>query len=291
MLPETAQKLQPYAHSILTNTATEKQLAAFANSERSLPVAMTSAGDVTASYVVNTNTNSWNYVGFANAPEGSIAIIPIKGVLMKTDWCGEFGTMNLARVVRDAANSPNIAAILLCADGPGGQVYGTGTLADAVKDARAQKPVFAHVEEGMAASATYWSIINAVKIYLSRGTDMVGSIGVYQTIADYRGMYEKEGIKVIDVYSSKSPEKNMNWRKAFDENDLTKLVTELDFIDDVFMGAVRAARGTALNEDALKGDMYYAENAISMGLADGIMSLESTINELFNRSKGSLTIG
>lgn len=291
MLPEAGQKLQPYAESILTNKASEQQLSGFANDDRQVPIAMSANGNVFAATVFKPETNSWYYTGFADAPEGSIAIIPIKGVLMKRDWCGEFGMMSLARVVRDANASPNIIGIMLQAEGPGGQVYGTGTLADAVKNAN--KPVFAHVEEGMAASATYWSIVNAEKIYLSRGTDAVGSIGVYQTIADYKAGYASRGIKVIDVYSPKSPEKNASWREAFDpENPSTKrLEKELEFIDDTFMDAVTQARGKALNTDALKGDMYYAQNAITMGLADGIMSYESALEELFNRSKGSITIG
>jgi ClpP class serine protease len=52
------------------------------------------------------------------------------------------------------------------------------------------------IDDGIAASAAMWIASAAShEIYTTQKTDMVGSIGVYTTVADWYGYFAKEGFE------------------------------------------------------------------------------------------------
>ena len=98
----------------------------------------------------------------ANLPNGSVAVIPIRGIIMKDDVeCGPRGSVSITKDIKSADTNPNIKSILLVVSSPGGTTSYTDILSDAVTNCT--KPVVAFVE-GMAASAAYWIISGADKI-------------------------------------------------------------------------------------------------------------------------------
>ncbi len=227
------------------------------------------------------------YIGFDEAPKGSIAVIPITDAIMKYDYCGAYGTISYIQFLNDAEKSPNIIGTLIPLDTPGGEAYGSKNLSDAILNAR--KPVVSHINDGYCASAGVYIATPSDKILLAQPTDKIGSVGAYTTLVDVRGAYEKEGYKLITVYSPTSPEKNKAWREAF-ENDNTKLVEkDIQFLDSVFMKQVQSTRPN-LNKEVLDGGMYYAEEAIDKGLADGMATFQQAIEEVINLSRRSITI-
>jgi protease-4 len=238
----------------------------------------------------NADMNSYEYEGFGNAPQDSIAIIPIHDAIMKADYCGSMGTKSLTRIVNDADSSDNISAIILDLDTPGGEVFGTKELSDAI--GKTKKPVIAYISEGICASAGYYIACQADRILMHQPTDMIGSIGVYTTIIDPRGAYEKDGIKVHTVYSPKSASKNAEWRAIFDQDpaDTSLLEERLTFLDETFMNQVREGRGDKLNEEALEGGMFFTDQAIRLGLADGQASFDEVIEIAITLSRKSITI-
>jgi ClpP class serine protease len=229
------------------------------------------------------------YKGFENAPKGSVAVIPITDAIMKYDYCGAYGTKSIAAFIKDAVASKNVVGVLLDMDTPGGEVYGTKNLSDVI--GASTKPVVTHISDGYCASAGMYIASKSNKILMHQPTDKVGSIGVYTTLIDPRGAYEAKGFKVKTIYSPTSPEKNAAWIEAMEKDNDKPMKADLAYLDKVFMDQVRNGRGAKLNEDALKGGMYYTDEAIEMGLCDGYATFEQAIEEVINLSKGSLTIG
>jgi len=227
------------------------------------------------------------YKGFADAPKGSIAIIPITDVIMKYDFCGQFGTQTITNIIKDAEASQNVVGILLDMDTPGGEVYGTKNVSDAV--ANCKKPVVVHVNDGYCASAGYYIACGADRILMNQPATKVGSIGVYTTLMDFTGMYESKGVKVLTIYSPTSPEKNAAYLQAVKEGKTQLMEKELAYLDAVFMDQVRKGRGSKLNEKALAGGMYFTEEAISLGLCDGQATQEEAIDMIINLSGSSQT--
>jgi protease-4 len=213
--------------------------------------------------------------------------LPIHGAVMKNSQsCGPAGSLEKASIIKSAQGIDNIKAIILDIDSPGGMVDGTQTLVDAIK--ASDKPVIAYIQDGMAASAAYWIASAADEIFASQKTDVIGSIGVYTTIADFKSYYETLGLKLTDVYSSRSTEKNGDYKEAIDGKP-EKLVSKLDFIADEFISAVKENRTINLSAgDPFKGATYFAEEAIAIGLIDGIKSIEEVYQIAMDRGSTNI---
>lgn len=228
------------------------------------------------------------YVGFGNADKGSVAVISITDAIMKYDYCGAMGTVSINGYLQDAIASENITGILLNMDTPGGEVYGTKNLSDTVGNC--PKPIIAHINDGYCASAGMYIACKADKILMAQPTDQVGSIGVYTTLIDSKGAWEKQGYKLVTIYSPKSPDKNSNWHKAVEEGDVKPMEEELAFLDEIFMNQVKEGRGDKLKDEALRGGMFYTDKAIELGLCDGYASFDQAIEEVINLSDSSQII-
>ena len=213
-------------------------------------------------------------------PANSTVVVPISGAIMKEDAeCGPIGSMTIASFINEISQINNVATILLDIDSPGGMVDGTQTLSQAIKNS--PKKTIAYINDGMAASAAYWIASAADEIYCSQKTDVVGSIGVYVTFADFKAYYEKEGLKIHEIYSNRSSEKNKDYKDALAGN-YDGIKADLDFIADEFIAAVKTNRPN-INLSAgnpFKGATFYAEQALEIGLIDGIKSLNEILSEI-----------
>lgn len=209
------------------------------------------------------------YSSFNEAPEGSIAIHEISGPLIQEDFCGIPGTESLGRFVQEADYSSKIIAHIFKSNSPGGQVDGTETFSNIIKST--SKPSVAFIT-GMACSACYWSISGAKEIIASELTNTIGSIGVYSSLRDYSGYYEKAGIKNIDVYAPQSTEKNKPYRDALKGDDAA-LKENLSETASIFIEAIHTNRAGKLNvkvADPFKGGTYGSTTAKEIGLIDSI---------------------
>lgn len=212
----------------------------------------------------------------ANIPEGSTAVIPIRGEIMKYDqMCGPRGSMTMTDEIKKADANPKISSIVLVVDSPGGTVDYTDILAEAV--ASSKTPIISYVE-GMAASAAYWIISGSKKIIASSKIDRIGSIGVMMAFADMQPFYEAQGIVFHEFYATKSTDKNKDVNEVLDGKYDNYRKGVLDPINEEFHAAVKNNR-PGLNKDVLTGKMFYAPDAIEMGLIDEIGNLDYAIEE------------
>ena len=215
-----------------------------------------------------------------NIPEGSVAIIPVTGPIMKYNGeCGEAGSIHRIGWLMDAERRASIAAAVLMIDSPGGQVDGTQSFANAIKFF--SKPIIGFVDDGMAASAAMWLLSAADESYTSLESDQVGSIGVYTSILDYKGYLEMNGMKMHEIYAPQSTEKNKGYRDAISGN-YEAVLADLEVTADTFINAVeknRGGRATASKSDWSTGKLYYAKDAQRAGLIDGIKNFEQVVSK------------
>lgn len=223
-----------------------------------------------------------SFKGFDGA---NVAVIPVQGPLMKQDFCGDFGTANLANFFKLAESTRSVESIVLMIDSPGGTVDGTSSFADTIK--RSKKPVVAAVD-GLAASAAYWIASSANEIISTSKTDVIGSIGTMVSWTDYSEAKKANGVVLRQYYATKSVDKNRAFREA-NAGDGRMLVQEmLDPINNEFMGAVKNNRSGKLdleNEDVLTGKTYIAAKAKQSGLIDNIMSFDQAIKRSLQMAK------
>lgn len=234
----------------------------------------------------------YQYSGFKSAdiPQGATALIPIMGPMMKnSDWCTT-GAMELAQYVQQAEANSKIKDILLVFDGPGGMVQGTQTLADAVK--ATTKKTYGFVEDGMACSAHYWVLSCCDEIWSSHETNIIGSIGVYTQLADFKKYYAAQGLEIHEVYASQSSEKNKDFKDALKGNYDTLREGHLDPIAETFINHVKEQRGDKINlekGDPFKGAAKSSTWALSVGLIDRIGSLQELLSQMDNSNSNQFS--
>ncbi|MCC3862672.1 S49 family peptidase, partial [Emcibacteraceae bacterium Y4] len=184
----------------------------------------------------------------------------------------------LARDFTTALENPDVQAIVLNIDSPGGEVNGCAELADMVYEARGRKPVIAYAS-GDAASGAYWIAAAADEIVVSK-TSALGSIGV---VGVYQGGKDTDTVEVV---SSQSPFKRLD--PGSDEGR-ARLQKRIDAMAGVFVDAVAKYRGATaahVQEHYGSGDVFIGGDAVSQGLADRVGSFEKLLSELGGNGGG-----
>ncbi|RYZ63026.1 MAG: S49 family peptidase, partial [Chitinophagaceae bacterium] len=211
--------------------------------------------------------------GIEDAADNGVAVINLKGAVMKYDYCGAPGTQSLMKAL-DAANSnPSVSGIVLQIDSPGGSVDGTQQFANAVKNSK--KPVVAYIN-GMMASAAMWIGSAASQRIASSNTDIIGSIGTMASWADYKGAYESKGVKFHEVYATDSTQKNIGHREASQGNYEPLIKHTLDPMNNQFTAAIQA-NIPGVDPTVLNGAHYIATEAKKKGLVDKIGTFEQAV--------------
>lgn len=216
---------------------------------------------------------------FSDAPSGAAAIIPIHGTMLKYGTYCAYGTTELADQIREAADSSNISSVILDIDSGGGAVDAIAPIVDAISFARSKgKAVVAHCD--LCASAAYYAACYCDEIIASNEiSSEFGSIGVMMSFPDYAKYYEELGIKIHTIYSNLSDYKNAPFEAARKGDYKAIKDEELDPLARDFQNAVQTNRENLKKETEgiLRGRMFYAHDAIAVGLCDSIGPLSFAI--------------
>ncbi len=229
-----------------------------------------------------------------------VAMIPISGVLInRGEYFGDgsYATSYpaLTREINRAAADPSIRGIALLVNSPGGAADGILAPAQAIRDAKAVKPVIGIVGS-VAASGGYWLIAQADEIVLQDDFSRVGSIGVYTMHIDYSKMLDDAGIAVTVISSGKNKVDGHPFA-ALPASVRKDMQEEVDDLRLVFAREVAAGRSALSVEAALATEarVFSAFNprtqgrpAIEEKLADRMGSLSDVVGSLKRgRSPGS----
>jgi protease-4 len=214
-------------------------------------------------------------------------MISLTGKLMKqqASMGGGTSTVQARRDIRAAASDPDIGAILLRIDSPGGTAAGTKELADEIAAAKAKKPVWAYVED-MAASAAYWAASQASRI-IANETALIGSIGTYGVVQDTSGMAAMEGVKVHVIRAGAFKGAGTPGTEITAEH-LTEMQRTVDGLNEYFLAGVTAGRSmltAARVRELADGRAYLAAEAKTLGLIDAIGSFDQALSELQSQVK------
>lgn len=225
-------------------------------------------------------------------PDNSVFVLDIRGAIFKESTCCSVGTEDYCKLLDQAYANEKIIGIVCLIDSPGGQLSGTPTLYDALRNPA--KPTVSVINEGLMASAAYWLACGSDDIYATQKSDQVGSIGVFVQFEDRTKERELKGIKLISVYSDRSGQKNKPFRDALAGDD-TLLREDLNQAADLFREAVEQGRGARLKngkkgsaDDVFEGGLFYASKALQLGLIDGFGNLSTAIervSQLHNAKK------
>jgi protease-4 len=208
--------------------------------------------------------------------DNSTFVIPVIGPVLKYNGdCGEPGMIKRSGWLSDFQNCKKLTGLISWLDTPGGQADGTPQYADFIKTI--DKPKIAFVDGG-AYSAGAWIASAHDEIILSNKFAGFGSIGAYTTIWDFRGYFQKQGVKMHEIYPKESSEKNLAYRKALD-GDFTMITEDVAELARYFISNFADNRAGKLKNDSWnKGRTFKGQEAIDIGLADSIGNFDYAVS-------------
>lgn len=217
---------------------------------------------------------------------GSVALIPVHGVITKTSsfFSDLFGGTSLDRLeaaVLDAAADKSITSIVLHVDSPGGGVYGVDGVADTIAAVAKKKQVVAFTD-GMMASAAYWLASAASRIVATADAE-IGSIGVYAVHFDHSGELAAEGI-VPTLIKAGEHKAEANPFQPLSDEDRGAMQARIDAYYSLFTR--RVAKGRGVPVDTARGDAFGAgrvlgaQQAVSAGMADELGTIADVLRGL-----------
>lgn len=217
------------------------------------------------------------------ARQSGVLVIPVAGLLVaresNLDLCRmQTSYEGIRQQLAAGIGDPNVDAIVLELDSPGGAVVGCFELVDDIVAAKAIKPVHAIVHYN-AYSAAYAIASACTDITLSESSG-VGSIGVIMKHADFSQQLANDGVKVTTIF--RGARKNDLASDAPLSDDALAVVDErIDRYYGRFVDLVAANRqlpGAAVR--STEAGLYHGQAAVDAGLADRVESQQAAINRI-----------
>lgn len=188
---------------------------------------------------------------------------------------------SLAALIERAFTKGKPAAVALQINSPGGSPVQSSLIAARIRRLAQEKdiPVHGFVED-MAASGGYWLACAADKIWVDPSS-LVGSIGVIFASFGFPDLMARQGIerRVVTAGKSKSLADPFLPQKP---EDIARLKAIQTPIHDAFIAYVKSSRGSRLTgADLFNADIWVGQQAVDMGLVDGIGHLVPTLKSLY----------
>lgn len=212
-----------------------------------------------------------------------VAVLRLTGPIAASARGGaSLSDAGLASVIDRAFRKGRPAAVAIALNSPGGSPAQSALIGARIRRLadEHQVPVFAFVED-VAASGGYWLACAADEIWVDRAS-IVGSIGVISAGFGFPDLIARYGVerRVYTAGESKSFLDPFQPEKAEDVARLLQLQTP---IHEAFKSHVRDRRGARLKDDPdlFTGDVWIGEQAVELGLADGVGHLVPVMKERF----------
>ena len=221
----------------------------------------------------------------ATATPAGISVIPVYGTLVKRSLGMEAASGltsygEIAAMMDSALDDPQVSGILLDIGSPGGEASGSFELARRVREVAAIKPVWA-VANDAAYSAAYAIAASAQRLFVTE-TGGVGSIGVIALHVDQSVKDANDGYRFTAITAG-AHKNDYSPHEPLSDSAKTELQSEVDRLYAIFTEHVAAMRGLKLDSvRATEAGLYLGGNAVAQGLADGVQSLDATLNQ-FNQ--------
>ena len=210
----------------------------------------------------------------------AVGVISIFGTISRRADGFESGGTSIDRLTasfRAAVADDEIRAIVLDIDSPGGSVFGVDELAAEIFAARKQKEIIA-IADHRAASAAYYLGAQAAKFYVAP-SGQAGSIGVWSLHMDWSRVLANEGIRPTMITFGANKAEGNPFEPLADDT-LAHYQAQVDEFGRQFVAAV--ARGRKVSAKTVRekfgdGRMFGAEDALRLGLVDGIATFDDIL--------------
>lgn len=213
--------------------------------------------------------------------EDFIAVVPIQGTIQSSSDAAAYGSVAsynhdmLMEYVNLLMENEYNKGIVLRLNTPGGTVYESDELYLKLLEYKETtgRPIWAYMENQCCSGGVYLAS-SADEQYANRNTT-TGSIGVIISTYDMSGLYEKLGLKEVNIVSSKNKAMG-SAGTPMTEEQLSIYQAVVDETYEQFVSVVAEGRDMSVEEvkKLADGRIYTAMQAVENGLIDGIKTAD-----------------
>lgn len=221
-----------------------------------------------------------------------IKVIPLEGVIhdsfsSSSPFRADFNAENLRKELRKALEENSTKAVLLRVNSPGGTVATSQEIYSLVLKLRAKgKPVFVSMSD-VCASGCYYIASAADKIVANKGT-LTGSIGVISQGLNYKGLFEKLGLRDQTFKAGKFKDMGSGSRDINpEERQIYQALIDNSYKQ--FLEDIHTARGIEMEKlkEIAQGLIYTGEQALEVKLVDELGTYDDAKLSLINYLKNN----
>jgi len=199
-----------------------------------------------------------------------VALIRVEGVIVDS--------REVIKALRRHQKDPEVKAILLRVDSPGGAVAPSQEIYDTLKDIQSEGEKKLVTSMGTVAASGGYYIASATDMIVANPGTLTGSIGVIMELTNLEGLMQKIGIESVTIKSGENKDVGSPFRKM-KPAERAILQNVLDDVHSQFIEAV--AEGRSLGVDAVRkladGRIFSGRQAKNLGLVDELGGLEAAI--------------
>ena len=215
------------------------------------------------------------YVTGKHDEKSKIAVVNVRGVIVSDEDSFDSHIAHSRQIclrIRRAASDPDVKALIINLNTPGGEVVASDEIYTEIKRFRKTgKPAVAMMNT-MAASGGYY-VAAACHPIVAHKLTMTGSIGVIISTINYRGLFDKIGLQ-SEVYTSGKMKDMLNGGRARTPEEI-RIVKEM--VDRTYLEfsrivaesrkiPVEKVRTTEIGD----GRIFDGEQALKLGLVDSL---------------------
>ena len=211
---------------------------------------------------------------------GYASMVRVEGMISPdTEWSAR----RVSKHLFDAFADEDAKGVVILLNSPGGTPVQSGLINDRIAYLKEKygKNVIC-VGQDMVTSGAYMIASACEKIYVNRST-IIGSIGVIMKNYGFNEIANKLGVE-SRVYTAGQFKNRFDSSKPELPADIEKADQMLGKLHKQFIDVVVAGRGGALKADSsvlFSGDFWTGEEAIELGLADGLMDVNEAVEKHF----------
>lgn len=203
----------------------------------------------------------------------AIALIAIEGSIVKGGSGFDYldgstaGSGTITHSIRAARKDPDVKAIVVRINSPGGDAIAADLIWAELNEARKAKPTIVSMSDVCASGGYY--IAAASDHILLEPTTITGSIGVFAGKANLQGLYSKVGLHTETVRRGKHAGM-FSWSQPFSKEERAIVRRHVDDMYFRFTSVVSEGRQLPLDSvrTIAKGRTWSGSRALELGLAD-----------------------
>jgi len=219
------------------------------------------------------------------AGRNRIALVFAEGEIVDGKGHGEqIGGERLSRELRRLRLDPEVKAIVLRVNSPGGSALASDLIQREVILARAAKPLVVSMGH-LAASGGYWISTYGDRIFAEPNT-ITGSIGVFGLLPNIQKLANEHGVTWDSIQTSQMADVTTITRPKTPA-ELARIQALVDNIYDQFITKVAASRGLSKEQvNAIaQGRVWSGRQALKLGLVDELGGIQDAIRYAAKRAK------